>query len=135
VVSAPPSSTARSDFLLIGGAAKCGSSRPVSMIFGANGGAGAKALLEASNGDARGRRFLLGGIVMVLSVLPHHQHGGKPLIRLAGLDSGGNTMLSPPWRRCLGCWWSPRRGMMESKLVAALSEGFQGAMYAIRGAS
>jgi hypothetical protein len=104
-------------------------------IFGANGGVGAKALLEADDGDDCGCLFLLGGIVMALPLLPHHQRRGKPLIRLAESGSGGTTVSSPSWRRCLGRWWNPRRGMMESRLAAALSEGFQGAMYAVRGAS
>jgi hypothetical protein len=104
-------------------------------ILGANGGAGAKALLEAGDGDACGRRSLLGGIVMALPLLLHHQRRGKPLIRLARSGSGSTTVSSPPWRHCLGHWWSPRRGTMKSRLAAALSEGFQGAMYAIGGAS
>jgi hypothetical protein len=33
---------------------------------------------EADDGDARGRRHLLGGVVMVLSVLPRLEHRGKP---------------------------------------------------------
>jgi hypothetical protein len=72
---------------------------------------------------------------MALLLLPHHQHRGKPLIRLAGSGSGGTTVSSPSWRRCLGRWWSPRRGTMESRLADALSEGFHGAMYAVGGAS
>jgi hypothetical protein len=47
-------------------------------IFGANGGAGAKALLEADVGDACGRRFLLGGIVMALPCYPTTSAGGNP---------------------------------------------------------
>jgi hypothetical protein len=104
-------------------------------VFGASRGVGVKALLEADDGDACGHRFLLGGIVMALHVLPHHERRGKPLIRLAGLDSGDITVSSPPWRRCLGRWWSPRRGAMESRLAAALSESFRGTMYTVGGAS
>jgi hypothetical protein len=40
--------------------------------------AGAKSLREADDGDARGRRHLLGGVVMVLSVLPCLERRGKP---------------------------------------------------------
>jgi hypothetical protein len=41
------------------------------MDTGVDGRAGAKSLREADDGDARGRRHLLGGVVMALSVLPH----------------------------------------------------------------
>jgi hypothetical protein len=47
------------------------------MDAGVNGRAGAKSLHEADDGDARGRRHLLGGIVMALTVLPHLEHRGK----------------------------------------------------------
>jgi hypothetical protein len=65
-------------------------------VSGAGGGAGAKALLEANVGDACRRRFLLGGIIMALPVLPHYESLGKLLIRLAGLDSGDFMASSPP---------------------------------------
>jgi hypothetical protein len=63
----------------------------------------AKALLFADDGDAYGRRLLLGGVVMALPVLPHVERRGKPLIWLAGSDSGDTAVSSPSWRRCLGC--------------------------------
>jgi hypothetical protein len=47
------------------------------MDAGVNGRAGAKSLREADDGDARGCRHLLGGIVMALTVLPHLKHRGK----------------------------------------------------------
>jgi hypothetical protein len=93
-------------------------------IFGVGGGAGAKALLEANDGDTYGCRFLLGGIVMALHVLPHHERWGKPLNWLIRSDSDGTMVPSPPWRRFLSRWWSLRRGTMESRLAAALNEGF-----------
>jgi hypothetical protein len=37
-----------------------------------------KSLREADDGDARGRRHLLGGVVMALLVLPRLDHRGKP---------------------------------------------------------
>jgi hypothetical protein len=104
-------------------------------VFGAGGCSRAKALLEADDGNACGCRFLLGGIVMALPVLPHLERRGKPLIRLARSDNSGTTVSSSPWRRCLGRWWSPRRGTMECIFAAALSEGFRGAMYAVGGSS
>jgi hypothetical protein len=48
------------------------------MDYGVDGRTGAKSLREADDGDARGRRHLLGGVVMVLSVLPRLEHRGKP---------------------------------------------------------
>jgi hypothetical protein len=62
-----------------------------------------KALLFADDGDAYGCCLLLGGVIMALLVLPHIERRGKPLIWLAGLDSGGTAVSYPPWRRCLGC--------------------------------
>jgi hypothetical protein len=48
------------------------------MHYGVDGRTEAKSLREADDGDARGRRHLLGGVVMVLSVLSHLEHQGKP---------------------------------------------------------
>jgi hypothetical protein len=48
------------------------------MDYGIDDWAGAKSPREANDGDARGRRHLLGGIVMVLTVLPRLEHRGKP---------------------------------------------------------
>jgi hypothetical protein len=48
------------------------------MGYGVDGRAGEKSLREADDGDARGRRHLLGGIVMVLTMLPRLVHRGKP---------------------------------------------------------
>jgi hypothetical protein len=48
------------------------------MDAGVDGRAGAKSLHEADDGDARGRRNLLGGVVMALTVLPRLEHRGKP---------------------------------------------------------
>jgi hypothetical protein len=47
-------------------------------IFGADEGAGEKALLEADDGNACRRRFLLGGIVMALSCCLTTSAGGNP---------------------------------------------------------
>jgi hypothetical protein len=134
VANSSPSPAARFGFPLIGGAAKGGSSWPFSAIFGANGGARVKALLEADVVSLRAP-FPPWGHHHGTALLPHHQHQRKLLIQLAGSDNGGTIVLSPSWRRCLGRWWYPRRGTMESSLAAALSEGFQGAMYTVGGAS
>jgi hypothetical protein len=48
------------------------------MDYGVDGRAGAKSPREADDGDARGHRHLLGGIVMVLTMLPRLEHRGKP---------------------------------------------------------
>jgi hypothetical protein len=48
------------------------------MGSGVDGRAGANSLHEADDGDARGRRHLLGGVVMALTVLPRLEHRGKP---------------------------------------------------------
>jgi hypothetical protein len=48
------------------------------MDYGVDGRTRAKSLREADDGDAQGRRHLLGGVIMVLSVLPHLDHRGKP---------------------------------------------------------
>lgn len=108
---------------------------PFPADFGADGCAGAKALLEADDGDAYGRRLLLGGVVMALPMLSRLERQGKPQIWLAGSDSGGTTVSCPPWRRCLGCSRFPRSGKMESRLTAAVSMGSLGAMYIVGGAS
>jgi hypothetical protein len=46
--------------------------------FGAGDQDRAKALLEADDSDACGRRYLVGGIVMVLFVLPTSSTGENP---------------------------------------------------------
>jgi hypothetical protein len=94
-------------------------------VFGAGGGAGAKALLEADDGDACGCRFLLGGIVMALPMLPHLERWGKPLIPLAGSDSSGTTVSSPPWSRCLGRLESPE-GHNGVQIGGRLERGLPG---------
>jgi hypothetical protein len=49
-----------------------------SMDAGVDGRARAKSLREANDGDTRGRRHLLGGIIMALTVIPRLEHQGKP---------------------------------------------------------
>jgi hypothetical protein len=55
--------------------------------FGAGERARAKALLEADDSDACRRRYLLGGVVMALFVLPHLQRLGKPHVVVPSLEA------------------------------------------------
>jgi hypothetical protein len=50
----------------------------VSHGVGVNGRARAKAQRDADDGDAGGSRYLLGGVVLALLVLPRLEHQGKP---------------------------------------------------------
>jgi hypothetical protein len=69
--------------------------------------AGAKAPHFADDGDACGRRSLLGGVVMASIALPATSARGNP--RSSSGSSDGGTMVSfPPWRRRVGCSWCRR---------------------------
>jgi hypothetical protein len=48
------------------------------MGSGVTGKAGAKSLREDDDGDAHGRRHLLGGIAVALTMLPCLEHRGEP---------------------------------------------------------
>jgi hypothetical protein len=92
-----------------------------------------KALHDADDGDARGRRHLLGGVVMALPVLPRLDHRGNPR---AGLRFGRRRRVcvvtslgaSPRW------FVESFVHVLESMVAAAQSAGFQGAMYTAAGA-
>jgi hypothetical protein len=62
---------------LVGGESKGDSFRHVPWR-GVDGRARAKAQRDADDGDARGRRHLLGGVVLALLALPRLEHRGKP---------------------------------------------------------
>jgi hypothetical protein len=66
-----------------------------------------KARRDADDGDARGRRHLLGGVVLALLVLPRLEHGGDGGTLEAVFDSGNNgaTASFSSWGRRLGGSW------------------------------
>lgn len=86
----------------------------------------------ADNGDAHGRRSLLGGVVLALIRLPLSCLG-ETLGPTSGPGDGGVTASFPPWRHRLVARGVPKV-WLESVPATALGVSLQGAMYIIVGA-